>query len=84
MADRCPGAAKPLDLALVEPDAVRQPDAIAEPADLFEVIQRPAAEAVAAPGFFVLGLGKMGVQADVMARGEFGAGPHQAVGDRKG
>ena len=69
MADGDPGPAQTADLALVEPDPVRQPDAIVEPADPFQIVHGPTAEPRLAPGFLVLRLGEVGVQPDsVVAR----------------
>ena len=84
MADGDPGPAQAADLALVEPDAVRQPDAIVEPADPFQIVHGPAAEPRLAPGFLVLRLGEVGVQPDAVARGQDAAVAHQALGDREG
>ena len=70
VADRDPGPAEPADLGLVEPDAVRQPDPVVEPADPLQIVDRPAAEALPAPGLLVLRLGEMGVQAHAVAGGE--------------
>ena len=70
MADGHLGPAETADLGLVEPDAVRQPDAVVEPADPFQIVDRPAAEAGEAPVLLVPGLGQMGVQAHPVPRGE--------------
>ncbi len=83
VADRDAGAAEAEDLGLVEPDAVGEPDAAVEPALALEVVDRPAAEAGLAPGVLVLGLGEVGVEADVVAGGERRRVAHQALGDRE-
>jgi hypothetical protein len=44
MADTDMVVAEPRHLFIAEVNAVSEPDAIGEPADLFEVIERPAAE----------------------------------------
>ena len=75
--------AEALDLGRIEPDAVRQPDPLVEPAEAFQIVERPAAETGAAPGVLVLGLGQMGVQPDPMARGQRGRIAHQALGHRE-
>ena len=46
---------------------------LVEPAEALEIVERAAAEARAAPGVLVLGLGEVGVQADLVPSGERGA-----------
>jgi len=49
---------------------VCQPDPVVEPADPFQVVHRSAAEALAAPGLLVLGLGEMRVETDAVTGGK--------------
>ncbi len=81
MADRGAGPAEPGDLGLVEPDAMGQPDLVAQPAAAFQIVEGPAAEARPAPGLLVLAFRQMGVQAHAMARRQLGRVLHQALGD---
>ena len=62
------GVAHPLRLAGVEVDAVREPDVVAEPAELLDVLERPHAEALHAERLLVDRLGEVGVQADAARR----------------
>src|SRR5579883_603101 len=66
MADRDAMPAEPGDLVIVEMDSMRQPDAVAHPADLFEIIDRPAAETSEAIVVLVPGLAEMGMEAAAM------------------
>ena len=50
------------DLALVEVHAVREPDVVAEPAELLEVLDRAHAEALQAERLLLDGLGHVRVQ----------------------
>ena len=58
-------------------DAVREPGPRVEPAALLEIVERPAAVHLLAELVLVLGLGQMGVQADVELVGELGGRAHQ-------
>ena len=67
---------QPRHLLVIEMDTVGQPGAIVQPADTLEIIQRALAKLLRAEGILVIGLGKMGVQSDIVAAGQFGAGAH--------
>ena len=65
-----PMTAEPRHFLVVEMDAVGEPHAIAQPAALLEIVDRPAAEVVQAIFVFVRGLAEMGVQAAIVFVGE--------------
>jgi hypothetical protein len=57
--------------------AVRQPDVVAEPAEVLEVLDRTYAEALQAEDLLVERLGQMGVQAHAAAARELRGLGHQ-------
>ena len=61
--------AEPRDLGVGEVHAVREPDVVAEPAELLEVLDRPHAEQLQAERLLLDGLGHVGMKTDVLARG---------------
>ena len=75
------GLAEPPHLALVQVHAVGEPDVVAEPADLLEVLDRAHAEQLEAELLLVERLGHVGVQADVPRSRELGRLGHQLLGD---
>ena len=75
------GLAELRDLALVEVDAVGEPDVVAEPADLLEVLDRPDAEQLEAELLLVERLRHVGVEADALLPRELGGLRHQPLGD---
>ena len=77
MRHRGAGAREPLDLAVIEMDAVREPDPFVEPAAILEIIERPAFVELFAERVLVLGLGEMGVHANVQTRRQLRRPPHQ-------
>ncbi len=79
MADADAVPAEPRHLAVVEMDAMRQPGALVEPADLFQIIERPHAEAGEAEVVLVLRLAEMGVQPAIMLLGELRGGAHHGA-----
>jgi hypothetical protein len=62
------GAPEPPDLLIVEMDSVRDPRAVAHPANLLKVIDRSARELFLAIGNFVTGLPKVSVHSTVVTR----------------
>ena len=80
---RDPGAglAEAAHLGVVEVHAVREPHVVAQPAELFEVLDRAAAEQLQAELLLVLGLGHVRVQADAARAGQLGRLAHQLLGD---
>ena len=77
MRDAGAGLAEARDLALVEVHAVREPDVVAEPAELLEVLDRAHAEALAAERLLVDRLGQVRVQPHAAPAGELGGLGHQ-------
>ena len=73
------GGAEPGDLAVVEVDAVGEPDIVGQPARPLEELDRPAAMGVAAIGDLVRRLPEMGVAAHAVAAGQ-GLGPREQIG----
>ena len=67
--------AEPRHFLVIEVDAVCEPHAILQPAELFEVIHRTAAVVMQAIGVFVRGLAEVGVQAAIVFGGEIEARP---------
>ena len=72
-----------LDVALGKPDAVGAPDVAREPAELLQILGRPAAVEAAAVLLLLDGLGEVGVQREAQAPGEDGRLRHQPPGDRE-
>ena len=81
MRDAGAGRAHPPRLAVVEVHAVREPDVVAEPAEVVEVLERPHAEALEAELLLVVGLGEVGVQPHAARAGQLGGLAHQLAGD---
>ena len=75
------GLAEPAHLALVEVHAVGEPDVVAEPADLLEVLDRPHAEQLEAELLLVERLGHVGVQPHAALPRELGGLGHQLLRD---
>ena len=71
MRDAGAGRAEAAHVLRGEVDAVRAPDVALEPADLFQVLDGPAAEKAVAVLLFLDGLGKMRVQAEAEPPREF-------------
>ena len=69
---RCRVAPKRAISRVVEVHAVREPDVVAEPAELLEVLDRPHAEQLEAERLLLDGLGHVRVQADAALAGERG------------
>ena len=67
----------------VGPDAVRHPRPVAHPADVLEVVDRPAAERRQAERVLVLRLGQVGVQPDVEPLGQLGRAASSATSRRR-
>ena len=76
-----PRLAEARDLALVEVHAVREPDVVAEPAELLEVLDRPHAEELQAERLLLDGLGHVRVQPHAALAGELGRLGHQLARD---
>ena len=70
-------------LGAVEVDAVGEPDVVAEPAQVVEVLQRAHAEALEAERLLVVGLGEVRVQPHAARAGQLGRLAHQLAGDRE-
>jgi hypothetical protein len=64
------GAPEPPNLLIIEMDTVRDPRAVAHPANLLEVIDRSARELLLAIGDLVTGLPKVSMHLTVVTRGE--------------
>ena len=75
------GLAEAADLALVEVDAVGEPDVVAQPADLLEVLDRPHAEQLEAELLLVERLGHVRVQPDAALPRELRRLGHQLLRD---
>ena len=73
MRDAGPRLAEPRDLAVGEVHAVREPDVVAEPAELLEVLDRPHAELLEAERLLLDGLGHVRVQPHAALAGELRA-----------
>ena len=80
MGDAGARRAHPATSCVVEVDAVREPDVVAEPAEVVEVLQRPNAEALEAERLLVGGLGQVRVQAHAARAGQLGRLAHQLAG----
>ena len=80
------GVAHPLRLARVEVDAVREPDVLAEPAELLDVLERAHAEALEAERLLVDRLGEVGVEPDAARASQLRRLRHQLAGhaERRG
>ena len=83
VADGGTGMAQAFDLRIAEVNAVRQPTAAAEPADFFEVVERPHAKVRATEVVLILGFTKVRVQAHVQPFGQFGCLAQQPAADRE-
>ena len=75
--------AHPADLALVEMHAVREPDVVAQPAEVVEQLERAHAEALEAEALLVARLGQVGVQPHAARPRELGRVAHQLRRDRE-
>jgi hypothetical protein len=83
MRDARAGLREARDVAVVEMDAVRAPDVAVEPAELLEVLDRPAAVQLAAVLILLDRLGEVCVQLQPQPPGELRRFPHQAARDRE-
>ena len=72
-----PRLAEARDLALGQVHAVREPDVVAEPAELLEVLDRPHAEQLQAERLLLDGLGHVRVQPHAARAGELRRLGHQ-------
>jgi hypothetical protein len=81
VADTYTMAAEPCHLIIAEVNAVSEPHAIGEPTDLFEIVERPAAEMMQTIFLLVAGLAEMGVQAAAVLRCERRGINQQLLGD---
>src|SRR6202035_2131837 len=83
VADRGPGLAEPLHLRCVEASAMRKPGPRIQTTAIFQIIERAAVIKLFTEPVFVLGLGEMGMHADVEFFGELGRLLHQRRRHRK-
>ena len=72
MRDAGPRLAEARDLAVGQVHAVREPDVVAEPAEVLEVLDRPHAEALEAERLLLDRLGQVRVQPHAALAGELG------------
>ena len=80
MRDAGSGRAERLHVGLGEMDAVRAPDVVRKPAELLQVLHRPAAEQALAVLLFLDGLGQVGVQPQPEPARQRGRLRHQSLG----
>ncbi len=73
--------AQPRDLGIVEVNAVCQPHALIQPADLFQIIQRPAAIMMQTVVVFVMCFGEVGMKPAIVLFGKRRGIDHQLPGD---
>ena len=83
MGDPDAGSAEPGDFVRVRHDDVSTPTAIRHPAAVLVVVDGPHAEGGDGVLVVLAVLGKVGVQADVEAFGEFGAADHEVLTHRE-
>ncbi len=76
--------AEPLNLIIVEVNAVGKPYPIIHPAQLFHIINWPAAKMLKAVIIFIMGLAEVGMAGAIVAMGEFHRFGHQPFGNGKG
>ena len=81
MTDADPVLAEAANLVVVEMDAMRQPDALVQPADFLEIVERAATEMGKAELVLVPRLAEMGMQPAVIFLGQGRAVDHQLPGD---
>ena len=81
MRDAGPGLAEPRDLAVGEVHAVREPDVVAEPPELLQVLDRPHAELLEAERLLLDRLGHVGVQPHAALAGKRSRLGHQLARD---
>ncbi len=83
MRHRGAGRGEPVHRRLVEVHAVRQPDVLAEPAELVGVLGGRAARLLPAVGVFLTGLGQVGVHPHAELTGQLGRLAHEPGADRE-
>ncbi len=83
MAHPDPVRAEPVDLGIIEVDAMRQPGLRAEPAHIRQIVHRPATEHLKAEHVLVFAFAQMGVQPAVEFLSQRGAIHHQFARHRK-